>query len=250
MNESIIISEQAREQFTAQACLTALGIKIGREKILEPIHQTVKIAQKVVKYRPTDKLIDGLVAIFCGAHGLVEINKRVRGDPALQAGFGRTGCAEQSVVQDTLDACTETNVQQMRQALTQIYRRFSQGYHHPYEQAWQILDVDVTGRPCGPKAAFATPGYFAHQRYRRGRQEGYVIATRYAEIVTKQLFAGNVQLHGALRPLLEDAQQVLELTVAQRQAVLVREDSGGGSVADVNWVLEHFGHFHGKDCSG
>ncbi len=44
------------------------------------------------------------------AHGLAEINTRVRTDTALQRAFGRESCAEQSVVQETLSACTAENV--------------------------------------------------------------------------------------------------------------------------------------------
>ena len=58
----------------------------------------------------------------------------------------------------------------------------------------------MTGRPCGKKAAFASKGYFAKQRNRRGRQEGYLLATRYEEIVAKRLFDGKTQLTKALRP--------------------------------------------------
>jgi hypothetical protein len=36
------------------------------------------------------------------------------------------------------------------------------------------LDVDMSGMPYGPKAAFATRGYFAGQYHRRGRQLGCV----------------------------------------------------------------------------
>jgi hypothetical protein len=70
-----------------------------------------------------------------GAHGLVEINSRPRSDPALQAAFGRMACAEQSVVQETLDACTTDNVSQLQQALDEICRQHSQGYRHDYAQS-------------------------------------------------------------------------------------------------------------------
>jgi hypothetical protein len=33
--------------------------------------------------------IDGFITMLAGAHGLVEINTRLRSDPALQAAFGR-----------------------------------------------------------------------------------------------------------------------------------------------------------------
>jgi len=82
----------------------------------------------------------------------------------LQAAFGRQGCAEQSVVQDTLDACTAANVEQMHHAIEAIYRRHSRGYRHDYAQGLAGVDADMSGMPCGKKAAFATKGYFCHQR--------------------------------------------------------------------------------------
>src|SRR5574341_383146 len=117
MNESITISEKVRQQFSVRATLVGLGVKLRKLKVLEPMEAEVKIIQKTVKYTPLEKLRDGLVAILAGAQGLVEINKRVRADGALQVAFGRAGCAEQSVVQDTLDACTVQNVAQMQEAV-------------------------------------------------------------------------------------------------------------------------------------
>jgi hypothetical protein len=52
------------------------------------------IAQKTVKHAPIDKLNDAFISLLVGAHGLVEINIRLRSDPALQAAFGRSSCAE------------------------------------------------------------------------------------------------------------------------------------------------------------
>src|SRR5258708_11929534 len=124
------------------------------------------------------------MSLLAGAHGLGEINSRLRADPGLQLAFGRTACAEQSVVQQTLDACTAATVAQMEQAMDEIYRQYSQGFRHDYAASWQVLDVDMSGLPCGPKAAFATKGYFAHQRNRRGRQLGRVVASCYGEVVT------------------------------------------------------------------
>jgi hypothetical protein len=252
MNESIIISAQVKQYFSAHATLAALGVKVSEMKLFEPIAQKVKIAQKTVKYTPIEKLLDAEMAILAGAHGMVEINKRVRPDRGLQAAFGRAGCAEQSVVQDTLDACSEENVVQMQAALDLIYRRHSQGYRHNYQKGWQLLDADMTGRPCGKKAAFASKGYFAKQHNRRGRQEGYLIATHYEEIVTKQLFDGTTQLTKALRPLVEAAERTLGLDRDEdkRQRTILRVDSGGGSVDEINWVLKRGYQFHGKDYSG
>ena len=174
MNECSI---HPARHFSACASLAAIGVQVRHLDLFGPIRAGVQIAQKTVKHTPSDKLYDTFISMLAGAHGLVEINTRLRSDSALQAAFGRTQCAEQSVVQETLDACTGKNVSQMEQALDTIYRQHSRGYQHDYTAAWQLVDVDMSGLPCGKKAAFASKGYFAKQRNRRGRQLGRVLAT-------------------------------------------------------------------------
>src|SRR5438876_10456299 len=247
MNES---TTPATKQFTSCASLAAIGIKLRELRVFQPIEQTVQIAQKTIKDSPTDKLYDALISMLAGAHGLVEINTRLQADAGLQHAFGRTRCAEQSVVQDTLNACTAENVEQMEQALDAIYRQHSQGYLHDYQASFQVLDVDMSGLPCGPKAAFATKGYFAKQRNRRGRQLGRVLASRYGEIVVDRLFDGKTQLTRALQPLILAAEETLQLDEDKRRRTIVRVDAGGGSLKDVNWLLSGGYLVHGKDYSG
>src|SRR5215217_7439858 len=117
-------------RFSPRASLAAVGLRLRSLDLFGPVRQTVTVAQKTVKHTPAQKLYDAFIAMLAGAHGLVEINTRLRSDPALQAAFGRAGCAEQSVVQETLDACTAENVAQLEQALDAIYRRHSRGYQH------------------------------------------------------------------------------------------------------------------------
>src|SRR5229473_408010 len=107
--------------FSPHAALAALGVQLRTLRVFAPIEELVKIEQKVIKDTSVQKLYDAFITILAGAHGLVEINTRLRSDPALQAAMGRSGCAEQSVVQETLDACTAENVRQMEQALDIIY---------------------------------------------------------------------------------------------------------------------------------
>jgi hypothetical protein len=233
MKQSITIIEHS----SPAASLAAIGVQIQHLDLFAPIRQTVRIAQKSVKYTPSDKLYDAFIAILAGAHGIVEINTRLRADLALQRAFGRSGCAEQSVVQQTLDRATSENVTEIEHALTTIYRQHSRGYRHDYAQDWQVLDVDMSGLPCGKKAAFASKGYFAKQRNRRGRQLGRVLASRYHEIVLDQLFDGKTQLTRALQPLIVAAEGVLELSEAKRERTVVRIDAGGGSLEAVNWLL-------------
>ena len=247
MNQSTT-PPQAR-QFSSRTPLAAVGVKLRQLDLFGPVRERVRIAQKTVKDTPVDKLYDGFIAILAGVRGMGEINKRLRSDPVLQNAFGRARCAEQSVVQDTLDACTAANVEQMEQAMDMIYRQRSQGYQHDYRAQWQVLDVDMTGMPCGKKAALAQKGYFANQYNRRGRQLGRVLATRYGEVVVDRLFGGRTQLTTAFQPLVQAAERTLELDAPKRARTILRVDGGGGSLDDVNWALERGYQFHGKDYS-
>src|SRR5438034_1945525 len=167
--------------FTPCASLAALGYHLQQIKLFDPVWEQVRIAQKTITHTPSDKLYDAFISILGGAHGVVEVNTRLRSDVALQQAFGRLACADQSTIQDTLNACTTENVTQMTAALTAIYRAHGRGYRHHYQDRRQLLDVDLSGMPCGPTAALATKGYFAKARNRRGRQLGRVVATHYGE---------------------------------------------------------------------
>jgi hypothetical protein len=237
------------QHFSPRATLAAFGLRVRSLKFFETIATHVRIKQKTVRHTPMEKLTDAFIAILSGAHGLCEINTRVRSDQALQRAFGRTSCAEQSVVQETLDACTAENVRQMERAIDAIFRRHAHAYRHDYAARLQLLDADMTGLPCGAKAESATKGYFSSQGIRHGRQQGRVVAPHYDEVVVDRLFAGHVQLTAALQPLIEATEQTLELTAEQRARTVIRMDAGGGSVDEINWLLRRGYHVHGKDIS-
>lgn len=122
-----------------------LGVLLRQRDVFAPIRARVRIAQKTVTHAPLDKRYDGFIAIMAGAHGLVEINTRVRSDPGLQRDMER-------------DACTPETVAQMEEALDEIYRQHGASYRHSYAAQWQLLDADISGAPCGPKAACAAKG--------------------------------------------------------------------------------------------
>ena len=121
MNESITTN-----YFTGCATLAAVGAELQQLDLLSSICKRVQIRQKTIKHTPLDKLIDAFISLLAGAHGLLEIKSRLRAGLDLQRAFGRTSCAEQSVVQETLSACTEEKVLQLHQALDGIYRAQSQ----------------------------------------------------------------------------------------------------------------------------
>lgn len=235
--------------YSPRATLCAIGIKLRSLKFFDTIAEHVKVKQKTVKHTPVEKLTDAFIAILAGAHGLCEVNTRVRSDAALQRAFGRSSCAEQSVVQETLDASTVENVRQMKHAFKALMRKHSRAYRHQYRAKLQLLDVDMTGLPCGRRAERASKGYFANKPGRYGRQMARVVATHYEEIIMDWVGPGNVQLNGCLRPLVEEAEWMLDLDAAKRARTVLRVDAGGGSINDVNWLLRRGYQIHSKDVS-
>lgn len=155
-------------RFSAHASLIMVGLLMVQLRIWEVVESLVHIKQKTVKHKPLDKLLDALINILAGGHGLVEINTRVRPDHALLRAFGQESCADQSVVSTTLNRCTGDNVQQMRCAGQEIYRAHSQSFRHDYDQQWQLLDVDMSGMPAGRQGEGVTKGFFSGQPGRRG----------------------------------------------------------------------------------
>lgn len=234
--------------FSPRASLAALAVNLRSLNLFDIIAQHVVIQQKTIKHSPIDKLTDAFIAILSGARGLCEINTRVRTDKAVQRAFGRNDCAEQSVVQQTLDACTPENVSQLEQAIDEILRTHSRAFSHDYDRALQLIDIDLTGMTCGQKAERATKGYFRY-RGKYGRQMGRVLAALYGEVVVDRLYAGNVQLNTKLIELVEAMEKTLQLDEARRKRTVLRIDAGGGSLDAINWLLRRGYQIHLMDYS-
>src|SRR5437588_1449173 len=234
---------------TPRATLAAIGLKIRSLKLFDAVAEHVRIRQKAIKHTPQEKLLDAFIAILSGAHGLSEVNTRVRPDGALQRAFGRSSCAEQSVVQETLDRCTAANAGQMEAAVDAIFREHAEAFRHDYERDLLLLDVDLTGLPCGKRAEMSEKGYFSRQGIRYGRQMGRVMASAYNEVVVDRLYPGNLQLRDTLPHLVGAMEKTLDLKEAKRRRTVLRIDAGGGSVGNINWLLKRGYHVHCKDIS-
>lgn len=223
--------------FSPHASLAALAAQIAARGVFDLIRRSVQIKQKTVKDSPEDKVVDILLTLLAGAQSLVQINTLLRSDPALQRSVGRERCCEQSVAQQTLDAATAENVTQMQEVLTTLFRQHSQAAAHTSRDGWLILDVDLTGMPCGKQAEKSTKGYFSQPRVRRGRQMGRVLASQYGEVVVDELYPGNTNLLNALPGLIAKAEQVLNLIPWKRKHTIIRLDAGGGSVNALSSLL-------------
>jgi hypothetical protein len=152
-------------------------------------------------------------------------------------------------VQETLDRCSAENVRQMEEAVDAIFRPHSRAYRHDHRRGLLLLDIELTGLPCGKSAEEARKGYLSGYGVRRGRQMGRVTASAYDEVVADRLYPGNLQLHDTLPHLVEALEKTLEMDEAKRRRTVLRIDAGGGSMNGVNWLLRRGYHVHCKDFS-
>ena len=229
--------------FSGHASLAIVGTWMNQNQIWKAIEERVQIKQKVIRHTPTDKMKDLLIHILAGGHGIADVNNRVRTAKPLQLAFGRSACAEQSTIHETLDASTGANVHEFREALKVIYQKNGQAYRHEYESKSQVLDIDLSAMVAGKQAEGATQGYFSGHKNKRGRQLGRVVASLYGEIVSEKLYPGTVQLEKNLPELIKMAENVLALDENRRKNTILRFDAGGGTDANINFFLarDYFG---------
>jgi hypothetical protein len=141
----------AARLYTPRATLCALGRKVRALKLFDAIAERVRIRQKTIRHMPLEKLRDAFIAILAGAHGLVEVNTRVRSDAAVRRSFGREACAEQSVVQEPLDRCAGENVRQMGRVMGSAYAEVVADRLYPGNQP-TAEDLAAPGRGAGERS--------------------------------------------------------------------------------------------------
>src|SRR5215211_3245209 len=234
---------------TAFGPLCLLGHFLTKEGVLEPL-SGVRIDQKTVEHSPTEKLTDALVGILSGCQALYQINCRLRPDLPLRRAFGRERCAEQSTIQRTLNAFTEENVHQLREAVEAIQRQYSPIFSHPFEKEMLLLEVDLTGLRASKRAEGSTKGYFSGERNATGRQLLRVSAPQYGELIFEKLYPGNTTSCEVLKEALGEAERILGLDERKRKRTLVRLDGGFGTDENLNWLLGRGYEFIAKGYGG
>jgi hypothetical protein len=163
---------------SAQASLAGLVAHLASRGVFDELRQGVHSGQKTVTESPQDKVQDILLALLAGVQSLVQLNTKLAQEPGLQQAAGRTRVSEQSVAQQTLDATTAENVDELQQVLTRLLHREGQVAQHPFRSQWLILDADLTGMPAGKGAEESKKGFFSDPRQRRGRQQARVLASQ------------------------------------------------------------------------
>jgi hypothetical protein len=149
---------------TSFAPLAALGYYLRARDFFAPIRHEVKLDLKTVEHEPHEKLLDCLVSILAGCRSIGQVNLRIRPDAALAAAWGRSQFAEQSTLWATLDAFTEENVEQLRGAITKIYRGEAQAVRQLSGPQRLTVDFDLSGLPASPRAEGSTKGYFSGKK--------------------------------------------------------------------------------------
>jgi hypothetical protein len=229
---------------SGHASLCLLGAYLRRTGFFEPLEQEVKLRQKVRQYTPVQKLEMVFVSLLAGAKAIYQTGTTLRVDPALQAAFGLPGCAEQSVLAETLHAATDADVAALRQVVEASFIQHSQARRHNYAQAVLVLAVDLSPLPTSKRAEGATRGYMGRCRSKTGRKLVRVRAAAYQETLWEAVLPGNtVETLAVLEQAVVATERLLGIAddpaaaQAQRARIEFRLDSGWGSEELIQWLL-------------
>jgi hypothetical protein len=222
---------------SARASLCTLGEYLRRRCFFAPLQEQVKMAQKVVKYRPIDTRLDGLLGMLCGAKTIAQSHVTVKVDPAVQHAFGRKGCADQSTIARTLHACTAENVAQLERVSRSYLERYGATPRHPFHEERWWVDADVTPMPIGPKADGSERAWMGRHRSQTGRKTLRITASASREILHETLLRGKASAVPALKAALVELESQLGWTREVRQRIVIRLDGGFGTTAVLNGLL-------------
>ena len=222
---------------TGRASLCALGEYLRRHCFFAPLREQVHIPQKTVRYRPIEKILEGLLGILCGAKTIAQSNGTIRLDPAVQRAFGRTGCAEQSTIARTLRASTAETVDQLTRVSWYYLKRYGQTPHHRFAERLLWVDIDVTPLPIGAQAEGSERTWMGRNRSKTGRKTLRVTASDYREILYETLLRGKASAVPALKAALLEVETHLGWSRERRAQIVLRLDGGFGTTEVLNWVL-------------
>jgi hypothetical protein len=224
--------------------LCALAPVIIDKKVFESIHNNVNIPQKKLLYSPTDKLVFLTLGIMSGIQSVYDINYKLRIDKALLKAFGYEKCADQSVIQETLNAVTEDNISQMENALKTIWEQNNLSVSFiekaQKENKTVTIDIDLSGQIASKKAEQSTKGYFSGEKNAYGRQLARVLIPDTQEIVTESLYPGNTVSWNCdvFKTMITKMELMLSIqSKEQRNSIRLRLDGGFGTDKNINYAL-------------
>lgn len=147
---------------TAFAPLGAVGYCLLQTHFLDVLWHKLAWTTKTVTHRPSDKLLDVLLAILTGCRAITQVNTRLRPDQVLAQAWGRTRFADQASLARMLDQFDASQVENLRAGSEALFRRESATLRHPLaaDSDWLWLDIDLTPLPCSKWAEGSTKGHF------------------------------------------------------------------------------------------
>lgn len=226
------------------ASLCALAPVIKDKNVLQPIHNKVNIKQKKILYSPTDKLVFLTLGIMSGIQSVYDINYKLRVDKALLKAFGYKKCADQSVIQETLNAVSDENIKQMESANDEIFKQnnisTSLIQKAVQENRTITIDIDLSGQIASKNAEQSTKGYFSGKKNAYGRQLARALVSETQEIVTESLYPGNTVSweHDVFKEMITKMETMLSIqSKEQRHSIRLRLDSGFGTDKNIDYVL-------------
>jgi hypothetical protein len=147
---------------TQYAPLAALSAHYQHNPMLATLEK-VDLGMKTRDFSPVCKLKQVLVSILAGCETLTAFNNQLDGEVGLAALWGWQKFADQSTLSRTLDALTLMNVAQLRTATMSIWRSISHTRQHDW-RGFLLLDSDLSGLPCSPRAEASQKGYFSGKK--------------------------------------------------------------------------------------
>lgn len=147
---------------TQFAPLAALLAHYQQNQVLAPL-ENVALQMKTRDFSPVCKLKQVLVSILAGCETLTAFNSKMDGEANLAAIWSWERFADQSTLSRTLDALTLMNIEQLRTATTAIWYALSQTRQHDW-RGFLLLDFDLSGLPCSPRAEASQKGYFSGKK--------------------------------------------------------------------------------------
>ena len=142
-----------------------LGILLAyyeQKKTLEPLDE-IELKMKSYQYTGHDKLKQVFASILAGCETLSEVNQKLHSEHDLAKVCTWSKFADQSTLSRTLDALSQMNIEQLRKAQNEIWKKNSQVMRHDW-RGYLWLDFDLSGLPCGKRAEESQKGYFCGKK--------------------------------------------------------------------------------------
>ena len=155
------------ETFNTQYAPLGVLLALYQQKQVLKALENVTTTAKIVHFSLTDKLEQVLVSILSGCDTISEVNTKLRGDIPLAKAGGWEYFADQSTLSLALDSRSQMNIEQLRDARTQIEQRYGQAAKHDW-RGFLWFDYDLSGLTCSEQAEGSEKGYFSGKKTLQG----------------------------------------------------------------------------------